>query len=385
MSKNKQKPTKLEKRRLENSDLDKSFEIEINENVVTYQTIKNNKGRIYKKELTTNEEAVDFFYKKQWDMLKKNFVFSQETNQIGCPKLHYFTSDGYSGCLSFENLGNEIIVYKQGSYEDANNQVDYIDLITPKGNLIQEIKLPTILPWNIEHTKHKDFVLMDLDHSIFKFHANTRDFERIVEFTTGEAKSIISISAKYYCYATNESLIVKDYHDNIQFERALALETIKGQTLFCASLSKHSDIIAIHSKTGEVDLFDVKKNELIKTIKCDIDFIDNIQFVENDQTLILKPRYNKPLIYIDIDKEKLLKYTNLEINEIKEVEDYCLNQDESILVLLQRSKAYVYDFKKKQFLTSFKIEHMGRRAKIKFINHELGVRTDYGCFSIYKI
>ncbi len=375
-----------QKRTLENREDNKSFEIEINENLVTYQTIKNNKGRIYKKELKTNEDAIIFFYKKEWEMLKKNFVLSQETNEIGCPKLHYFTSNGYSGCLSFENLGNEIIVYKEGSYENVNNQFDYIDLITPKGDLIQEIKLPEILPWNIEHTKHKDFVLMDLDHSIFKFHSDKKDFERIVEFKTDKPSSIISVSEKYYCYATNENLIIKDYNDNIQFERKLALEIIKGQISFCASLSKKSEIIAIHTKAGEINLFNIKDNELIKTIKCDIDFIENLQFVENDKILILKPRYNKPLIYIDIDKEKPLRYTNLEINEyMKDVDDYCLNQDESILVLLQRDNVYVYNFKKKEFLTSFKIEHMVRRAKIRFINNDLGVRTDYGCFSIYKI
>ncbi len=376
----------VEKRKLKDRKSHKSFEIQINENLVTYQTIKNNKGRIYKKELKTNEDAINFFYKKEWEMLKKNFVLSQETDEIGCPKLHYFTSNGYSGCLSFENLGNEIIVYKQGSYEDANNQFDYIDVITPKGNLIQEIKLPKTLPWNIEHTKHEDFVLMDLDHSIYKFHSNKKDFERIVEFKMGKPSSIISVSEKYYCYATNEKLIIKDYNDNIVFERKLALEIIKGQISFCASLSKNSEIIAIHTKVGEINLFDIKKNELLKTITCDVDFIENLQFVENDKTLILKPRYNKPLIYIDIDNEKPLRYTNLEINEyIKDVDDYCLNQEESILVLLQRNNVYVYNFKKKEFLTTFKIEHMVRRAKIKFINNDLGVRTDYGCFSIYKI
>lgn len=373
------------KRILENKNTKQIFNISIEENTVTYQTIKNGKGRIYTKELNSPEDALKFFYKKEWEVLKKGFSLHQKCEKVGEPKLHYFTSSGYTGCLSFANLPNGIFVYKNGWYEDEDNQTDFLDLLSHKGELQETIQLPTILPWDISYSDKMNYALLDLDHHIYKFDIETKKFEKIADREKGKWGSFIATSQHYYSYGTNEKITICDFESNIVFEKKIALEIINGDIAFTSALAEKSDIIAVHTKSGKVDLFNIKTGELIKQINGKFDFLDRVEFAENDKTLIIKPKFHKPLQYINIETSESVDY-DIEIPEYsKDVEDFCLNSDQSKLAMLQRNTVYIFDFKAKKLITQFKIEYCVKSAKIRFINEDLGVRTDYGCFSLYKV
>jgi len=43
------------------------------------------------------------------------------------------------------------------------------------------------------------------------------------------------------------------------------------------------------------------------------------------------------------------------------------------------------DFNTKTFLHSFDLQHVVKTCNIKFVGEKLGVRSDYGCFSIYNV
>ena len=69
----------------------------------------------------------------------------------------------------------------------------------------------------------------------------------------------------------------------------------------------------------------------------------------------------------------------------KDVNAFCFNADQTKLVLLLRAGVHVFDFVNKKLLNSFKIEHLVKKCEIKFVGEKLGVRTDYGCFSLYNV
>jgi hypothetical protein len=374
------------KHSLLNQESNKVFNIELLELNVVYQSGKIDKPRTYEKEFKSKEDALKFFYKKEWEMLKKGFVLNNPEATFGEPKLHYFTSSGYSGCLSFTNTPNDIFVYQQGSYDDPKNQYDFIINIDKHGNLKSTIKLPDVLPWDIQYNHKNHSLLIKLDHHIYSFNIEKQSFDKIADREKGKWASFISIAENSYSYGTNEKLRVKDFDNNLLFDKNYEVEIINGNIPFSATLSNTKNILALHNKFGEIELFNFKTNEHLKTIKGDFKSIDKMEFVESDKTLILKQTYHKPLIYIDIDKNEELKYSDLEIPEyFKGVVDFCLNKDKSKLILSQGNKAHIYDFQNKKYLDSFTIEHSIKTANIKFIDDYLGVRTDYGCFSLYKV
>ena len=111
----------------------------------------------------------------------------------------------------------------------------------------------------------------------------------------------------------------------------------------------------------------------------------------------MNPFYNEMLVvreqygtwgmrYFDLARNEEVKMESLDIPEYtKEVRTFCFNEDQSILVLVQQTNAYVFDFKAKKLLHNFGIEHTVKTCGIKFAGEKIGVRTDYGCFSLYHI
>ena len=67
----------------------------------------------------------------------------------------------------------------------------------------------------------------------------------------------------------------------------------------------------------------------------------------------------------------------------------CVSTDGLRLALISYDKARIIDLKSGNLRLNFELSHVVKRCEAKFerINGEefLAVRTDYGCFSLYKI
>ncbi len=374
------------KHSLYNQELDKIFNIELLRGEVLYEIGKKEKLRSYKKTFKSEEDALKFFYKKEWEILKKGFILSNETEIFGTHKLHYFVGIGYTGALSFEDTPKGIFVYKHGSYEDVRDSYDFIIHIDRKGNLKNTIKLPEVLPWDIKYNSINNLLLMVLNHHIYSFNIETDTFKKIADKEKGKWASFISVSENLYSYGTNEKLFVKNLEDEVLFTQPYEVEIIKGNSPFCAITSKTQNSLALHNKIGEINIIDIENKKRVKEIKEDFDIVSEMEFIESENILVVKEYYPKPLRFFDINEGKQIEFPSLEIPEYtKEVNDFCFNKEQSKLVLRQRETMYVFDFIAKKMIGSFKIAHMVKTAKIKFIGEDLGVRTDYGCFSLYKV
>ena len=55
------------------------------------------------------------------------------------------------------------------------------------------------------------------------------------------------------------------------------------------------------------------------------------------------------------------------------------------LVVIDQSKAYAINLKSGDMRAEFALDHVVKCCEAKFIDGKLAVRTDYGCFSLYKI
>ena len=76
-------------------------------------------------------------------------------------------------------------------------------------------------------------------------------------------------------------------------------------------------------------------------------------------------------------------------DECAEADELCVSADGLRLALISYHKARIIDLKSGNLQLSFELSHVVKRCEAKFerINGEefLAVRTDYGCFSLYKI
>jgi len=127
--------------------------------------------------------------------------------------------------------------------------------------------------------------------------------------------------------------------------------------------------------------------EILNEIKGDFGIFDKICFLV-DGLLLGKERYTSKLVCLDTASGERLKPAWLQ-GECAEADNLCISADGLRLALINYDKARVIDLKSGNLRLSFELSHVVKRCEAKFerINGEefLAVRTDYGCFSLYKI
>ena len=107
-----------------------------------------------------------------------------------------------------------------------------------------------------------------------------------------------------------------------------------------------------------------------------------------DGSLLGKERYAGKLICLGAASGERLNPAWLR-DECAEADELCVSADGSRLALISYDKARIVDLKSGKLQLGFELSHVVKRCEAKFerINGEefLAVRTDYGCFSLYKI
>ncbi|MDR1317699.1 MAG: hypothetical protein LBK13_12585 [Spirochaetales bacterium] len=352
----------------------------LNNKTLISETGQAGKVKTTEKTFPSLEEAEKTFTKKEWEALKKGFVVNNGNAKTGEPILHTFIGGGYTGCLSFQQTPKGIYVYK--SAEDT----DYLVLIDNSGDILKEIALPARLAWSIEPRMETNSMILDIDHFIFEYRIETNSFHNLADKKRDQT-SFVSVSKTTTAFATLGNIYITDNQNNVLHTISYDTETINGTTPFCGKLSEDGKLLAFHNKTGEIQIIDTANGKLIKKISADFQMIEKMEFADNNNLLVVQEKYGTwGMRYFDVSGNKEIKIGGIEIPEYtKTVNSFCFNADQSKLVLVQRTNAHVFDFNAKKLLHSFGIEHTVKTCTIKFAGDKLGVKTDYGCFSIYNI
>lgn len=360
------------------------FTITLSDKKVITENGKSGKTRVTAKEFPTPEEAIIFFEKKEWEMLKKGFTLRNENPVQGQPALHYFVGTGYTGSLSFANTPQGIYVYKHGWFKAPTDQQDFLVLIDTSGNLKETIELPKILAWDIRYNTITNSLFLDLDHHIYEYDLEHKHFSLLADMGNGRPASFVAVTSERTAFATNHHLQVRDNHKNILLQQHFDTEIVQGSIPFSAALSKNGKILAFHNKTGEIKILSTVDGSLLHTIEGDFQRLIKMEFTDEDKHLAVLSA-NK-MCYFEVITGTALNYEGMEIPSFsQDVQRFAFNEDQSKLALLQRTNVYIFDFKNKVLLHHFKISHCVKTAKPEFIGELLAFRTDYGCFSLYHV
>lgn len=357
-------------------------------NSIFLESGKAGSTKVTEKDFPNPEEAEKYLQKKEWEFLKKGFILKNDNPDMGEAFLHYFIGSAYTGCLSFREVPDGIYIYKHGWFNAIDDQQDFLLKIDNKGIIYDTIKLPHILPWNIQYSSEANSLFIDMDHFIYKYDLDKKRFYMLADRKKGRWASFVSVVGQKMAYATNQQLTVADIHGKVIFQKTFDLEIVAGFTPFCAVLSQKGDILAFHNKTGQIQLLNAENGESIGVINAGFNMASQMEFFENDTRLAIKETYGSwKMRYFDVKTGKEIHYPSLEVpGSNKQVDKFCFNKDQSKLVLLQqRGDAHVFEMDTQTLLHSFKVEHCVKNALPRFIGEILGVRTDYGCFSLYKV
>ena len=356
--------------------------------ILLSESVKNGKSRQTQKEFASIDEAQKACAKKEWESLKKGYVLQNANAKAGKASLHVYIGGGYTGALAFAGAGGELFVYKCGGYKEGGALGDFLIRLDASGAVKQQIVLPKPLAWQAERAG--DILLLDLDHFIFKFDPASGEFSDLSqglsfknskEFTSfvcaAKDTAAFAMFGQIFTLRGGEISPLSEYKSEM-----------KNYTpILCAALDGDGTRLAFHCKQNEIKILNTLNGEILNEIKGDFGIFDKICFLV-DGLLLGKERYTSKLVCLDTASGERLKPAWLQ-GECAEADNLCISADGLRLALINYDKARVIDLKSGNLRLSFELSHVVKRCEAKFerINGEefLAVRTDYGCFSLYKI
>lgn len=356
--------------------------------ILLSESIKNGKSRQTQKEFASASEAQKACVKKEWQSLKKGYVLQNAGAKAGEASLHIYIGGGYTGALAFAGAGNDLFVYKCGGYKEGGALDDFLIRLDASGAVKQQTLLPKPLAWQAERAG--EILLLDLDHFIFKFDPASGEFSDISkdmsfknskEFTSfvcaAKDTAAFAMFGQIFTFRSGEISPLAEYKSEM-----------KSYTpILCAALDADGTRLALHCKQNEIKILSTLSGEILNEIKGNFGIFDKICFLA-DGSILGKERYTSKLVCLDATSGERLKPAWLQ-GECAEADELCVSADGSRLALIKYDKARIIDLKSGNLQLSFELSHVVKRCEAKFerINDEefLAVRTDYGCFSLYRV
>lgn len=356
--------------------------------ILLSESIKNGKTRQTQKEFASAGEAQKACVKKEWESLKKGYVLQNAGAKAGEASLHVYIGGGYTGALAFSGAEGELFVYKCGGYKEGGALDDFLIRLDASGAVKQQIVLPKPLAWQAERAG--EILLLDLDHFIFKFDPARGEFSDLSqglsfknskEFTSfvcaAKDTAAFAMFGQIFTLRGGEISPLAEYRSEMK----------SYAPILCAALDADGTRLALCCKQNEIKILSTLSGEILNEIRGDFGIFDKICFLA-DGSVLGKERYAGKLVCLDATSGERLKPAWLQ-GECAEADELCVSANGSRLALISYDKARIIDLKSGNLQLSFELSHIVKRCEAKFerINGEefLAVRTDYGCFSLYKI
>ncbi|OSQ25429.1 hypothetical protein CCON61_01775 [Campylobacter concisus] len=356
--------------------------------ILVSESFKNGKTRQTQKEFASIDEAQKACAKKEWESLKKGYVLQNADAKAGEASLHVYIGGGYTGALAFASAEGELFVYKCGGYKEGGALDDFLIRLDASGAVKQQIVLPKPLAWRAERAG--EILLLDLDHFIFKFNPASGEFSDLsqrLSFKNSKEFTSFVCAAKDTAAFAMLGQIFTLRGGEISPLAEYKSEMKNYTPILCAAISDEGMRLALHCKQNEIKILSTINGEILNDIGGDFGIFDKICFLANGSVLG-KERYAGKLVCLDATSGERLNPAWLQ-DECTEADELCVSADGLRLALIIYDKAHIIDLKSGNLRLSFELSHVVKRCEAKFerINGEefLAVRTDYGCFSLYKI
>lgn len=356
--------------------------------ILLSESVKNGKSRQTQKEFASIDEAQKACAKKEWESLKKGYVLQNSDAKAGKASLHVYIGGGCTGALAFAGAGDDLFVYKCGGYKEGGAPDDFLIRLDASGDVKQQIVLPKPLAWQAERAGK--ILLLDLDHFIFKFDPSSGEFNDLSQgLSFKNSKEFTSFvcaakdTAAFAMFGQIFTLRGGEISPLVEYKSEMKNYT----PILCAALDADGTRLALHCKQNEIKILNTLNGEILNEIRGNFGIFDKICFLA-DGSALGKERYTGKLVCLDTASGERLKPAWLQ-GEYAKADEFCIGADGLRLALITYNKARIVDLKSGNLQLSFELSHVVKRCEAKFerINGEefLAVRTDYGCFSLYKI
>lgn len=354
------------------------------DNRVVVESGKAGRSRRTEKQFSTAPEAAAYVERQEWTRLKQGFVGHNPAATAGQPLLHCYIGGGYTGSLALADTPAGMFVYQHGWFRSPADQQDFLVHLNDAGQPQEPIPLPTILAWDMHYQPAWHALVLNLDHSIVAYDLVSKQFEPL-SAPGRSVSSFVATAGQRTAYAANEELVVLDADRRPLFRLPFATQLDRGTVLFAAALAHSGELLALHTQPGEIQVRSAVDGAVCHTFTGEFGRVRQLAFAANDQLLLLLAAHGPALRCFDLQRGQEVGLPLRGGEEWPSIQACCLNVDQSCLALLRGTWVELYDGATWQCQQRFRLAHCIKTAKLRFMRGGLGVRTDYGCFSLYRV
>lgn len=373
-------------RQLEQTNTEKICRIAYKDKSVWVEIGKPPKTKITIKTFSTPAEAILHWKKKEVEWLKKGYIYRNPNAMAGMATMHCFIGTGYTGALSFEPSTNGIYVSKVGWNNKTPKELikDTLILIDRSGVIKEEIDLPAALPWDICYNALHHSLFIYLDKRIYQYNIHQQTFTPLSAAKDWEHKQL-STAANCLAFSTKQQLLLTNNISNLH-QKKFDLTIPRSNPSFALTLSSDAQLLAIQRRQKTLDIIDCNSLQTIITLDVSTKSIGQMAFTKDNKMVVfidMEGYWN--VRFFSLETQQELFFKDIQIPPYEYAFYFAFNSDNSKLAITYRNTVKIFDFQTQQFLHEFQFEHSIKKASIKFVGDLLGVRTDYGFFSLYRV
>lgn len=341
-----------------------------------------NGGKPREKEHADQETAIAYAQKEVWTRLKKGMIYVNADAVAGEPKLHRYTSRGYTGSMPITNWREtDSCCY---SYIEGQFEREMILSITADG---EQQKIYAIedsdMSYEIVAVPELNMLFLNRSHTIVSMDLDTGECKKRTQ-PGPNYSSTLAVAQSHAVWADGQNLIVYELEQGKIYKSfPITVEMYNNHTpLLCATLSIDGSKLAYCTDSSVINVIDLETEQQMIIQKPVASLTDQLAFSADNTTLFALEQYAAWSAYAyDLQGADGANV----IWELSEAKSIAYDAKRNWIALHKYGQIEIYDASSFQLVISFPLEHIVKQCSLVFTGSSLAVYTDYGCVSMYQL
>ena len=369
----------MRQRRLKDNETGQTWSSLCDDVKLTIRSGQEGKERTREKVCETPDAALRYTQKEELTRLKKGWTLSEPGAPAGQPVMHcYLPGNGYTGAMAIAAVDDRLLCNRF-----ADQTYDWLHLVGADGTILDTIDGPkSRLTWAARYLPDLDLVLLRTDHQITALSLSTRIFKALTQ-QNPHPVSCFATSGVLAAWYEEPEVVVRDLREKREiFRTEIPAEMDRGSVQMCAGLSADGSALAVCSKAGVIEIFDLGTGKARAELRGGFKRVVKLEFFAGDRGLIAVEDHATSLVWgFDLDTlSQIPSWPRMRTSG-----DIALDSPRARLAVANESSIELYELAGFGRLLRFEADHVVRRCSLAFAPPGIGVLTDLGCVSLYSV
>jgi len=272
---------------------------------------------------------------------------------------------------------------------DEGTQRDELIILGSTEQQLQHVRIPDgfgSLIWKACPVPALNQILLLIDHQVVIFSLDTLSFS-LASKDTKPGKNFLSVAGTHAAWYEEEHVVVRELSNGAKLLRhPLQPQLYAGHTpQLTGAMSPDGTLLACCTQAGEVQFFDLAGGKPRLPWRGNFQMIEKLSFTPDGRWLLALEQYGSWALHcFDLASNAPLADWSA-LGDMSRA-DFAIDPNGKFVAIARRGMLEVIALASLKNVQRFPIDHMVKSCAIAWTGaNTIGVRTDYGCLSLYYV